>query len=31
MNLSAARLQRILSEAPIQFRTGDYISRGFQL
>lgn len=30
MNLSAARLQRILAEAPIQFRTGDYISRGFQ-
>ncbi|MFN0173529.1 MAG: hypothetical protein ACKVU0_02685 [Saprospiraceae bacterium] len=31
MNFPASRLQRILAEAPVQFRMGDYISRGFQV
>ncbi len=31
MNFPASRLQRILAEAPVQFRMGDYISRGFQI
>ncbi|MBC7775838.1 MAG: hypothetical protein H7246_10430 [Phycisphaerae bacterium] len=30
MNFSAARLQRILAEPPVQFRTSEYISRGFK-
>jgi len=31
MNFPASRLQRILAEAPVQFRMGDYISQGFKL
>jgi uncharacterized membrane protein len=30
MNLPASRLQRILDEAPVEFRLGDYISRGLK-
>lgn len=30
MNLPASRLQRVLSDAPTQFRLGDYISQGFE-
>ncbi len=30
MNLPASKLQRILNNAPIPFRLGDYISQGFQ-
>lgn len=30
MNLPASRLQRVLNEAPIPFRLGDYISQGFE-
>ncbi len=30
MNFSVSRLQRTLSEAPIPFRMGDYINRGFK-
>ncbi len=31
MNFPSSRLQRILAEAPVQFRMGDYISQGFKL
>lgn len=30
MSFSASRLQRLLNEAPVPFRLGDYIIRGFQ-
>lgn len=30
MSLPASRLQRVLNDAPVSFRLGDYISQGFQ-
>ncbi len=30
MSFSSTRLQRVLNDVPVEFRLGDYISRGFQ-